>query len=388
MWCGSFGPRGRRRVVYGRTRQDVREKLLAIQLELQRRHLRTDRVPTVAEFLEYWLAQSVAPRLRPLTLAGYTVNVRKHLVPALGKIRLDRLTPQQVQEMMNERLAAGFSAKTVRYTHQVLRTALSVARRWELVDRNVATLVDPPRAKRPTIRPLEPHEARLFLDSLHGNRLEALYSVALALGLRQGEALGLQWRDIDLDAGVLKIRHQLQRINQKLTLVEPKTERSRRALVIPPSIGAQLREHAKRQLAEKLWAGTKWTENDLVFANRVEPAQTFEALPGVRPDRSPFEHVVLDEAAKGIGRQIVDSLHSDPPGPVPADLYCREHDRGCAKSISTAAPRPVGAAYISVVNFNHPSKRRSLWRDHRPPQLVEHEPGRLVALQSKLALQL
>src|SRR5690348_8403569 len=163
MWCGAFGRRGHRRVVYGRTRQDVRQKLLAIQLEIQRRHLRTDRVPTVAEFLEYWLAQSVKPRLRPLTHAGYQVNVRKHITPALGTIKLDRLTPQHVQELLNDRLAAAFSPKTVRYIHQVLRSALSVAKRWELVERNVATLVDPPRAKRPQISPLAPEEARSFL---------------------------------------------------------------------------------------------------------------------------------------------------------------------------------------------------------------------------------
>jgi integrase len=235
---------------------------------MQKKHLRVDRVPSLGEFLEYWLEQSVRPRLRPLTFAGYGVNVRKHIVPTLGTIKLDRLTPQDVQELLNRRLADGFSAKTVRYMHQVLRTALGVARRWEIVDRNVATLVDPPRAKRPQIRPLEPDEARRFLDSVRGNRLEALYSVALALGLRQGEALGLRWRDVDLGTGVLRVRHQLQRIETQLKLVEPKTERSRRTLVLPPSIVDRLGEHAKRQLAEKIWAGSKWAENDLVFANR------------------------------------------------------------------------------------------------------------------------
>jgi integrase len=243
-------------------------KLLAVQMEMRQKHLRTNRVPTVAEYLEYWLHQAVKPRVRPLTFAGYSVNVRKHLVPTLGKIRLDRLTPQDVQEMMNERLAAGLSAKTVGYMHQVLRTALELARRWEIIDRNVASLVDPPRRVRPNIRPLEPAEARSFLESLRGNRLEALFSVALALGLRQGEALGLRWEDIDMASGVLRIRNQLQRINGRLTLVEPKTERSRRALVVPPTILEHLRDHEKRQVAERLWAGSKWTESGMVFANR------------------------------------------------------------------------------------------------------------------------
>jgi integrase len=236
---------------------------------MRQKHLRTDRVPTLAEYLDYWLHQSVKPRVRPLTFAGYSVNVRRHLVPTLGKIRLDRLTPQDVQEMMNRRLADGFSPKTVAYVHQVLRTALELARRWELIDRNVASLVDPPRRQRPRIQPLAPDKARRFLNSVRGHRLEALFSVALAVGLRQGEALGLRWEDIDMAAGVLCVNHQLQRVDGRLTLVEPKTDRSRRTLVIPRSIIERLHDHEKRQVAERLWAGSKWTDSGLVFTNRL-----------------------------------------------------------------------------------------------------------------------
>ena len=267
QWCAAFGGRKNRRVLYGRTKREVMSKLLALQMEMRQKHLRTNRVPTVAEYLEYWLHQAVKPSVRPLTFAGYSVNVRKHLVPILGKIRLDRLTPQDVQQMMNARLAAGLSPKTVTYMHQVLRTALELARRWEVIDRNVASLVDPPRRVRPRIRPLDPAQARAFLQSVRGNRLEALFSVALALGLRQGEALGLQWEDVDVARGVLRIRNQLQRIDGRLTLVEPKTERSRRTLVLPPTILENLREHEKRQAVERQWAGSKWTESGLLFTN-------------------------------------------------------------------------------------------------------------------------
>jgi len=242
--------------------------LLAVQLEMQRRHLRTERVPTLAEYLEYWLYQSVKPRVRPLTFAGYSVNVRKHLVPALGKIRLDRLTPQHVQGMINARLEAGFSPKTVAYAHQVLRTALELAKRWDLIDRNVASMVDPPRRERPKIHPMDPNQARAFLDSIRGHRLEALFSVALSMGLRQGESLGLRWTDVDLPAGSLTVRNQLQRIDGRLTLVEPKTERSHRTIAIPRSVIDSLRDHEARQLAEKLWAGSKWVDSGLVFTNR------------------------------------------------------------------------------------------------------------------------
>jgi integrase len=239
-----------------------------MQLEMQRKHLNTQRIPTVGEFLEYWLHQVVKPLRRPNTFSGYSNNVRKHLAPALGIIKLDRLTPQQVQEMMNSKLASGLAPKTVVYVHQVLHTALECARKWEIIDRNVASLVDRPRRKRPNIHPLRPDEARNFLNSLRGHRLEALFSVAIAIGVREGEALGLAWDDIDLRDGVIKVRNQLQRIEGHLTLVEPKSPHSIRTLAVPASIMERLNDHAKGQLAEKLHAGSKWDDSGLVFTNR------------------------------------------------------------------------------------------------------------------------
>ena len=115
---------------------------------------------------------------------------------------------------------------------------------------------------------MAPDKARQFLKSVRGHRLEALFSVALAVGLRQGEALGLRWENIDMAAGVLRVNNQLQRIDGRLTLVEPKTDRSRRTLVIPSSIIERLRDHEKRQVAERLWAGSKWTDTGMVFTDR------------------------------------------------------------------------------------------------------------------------
>jgi integrase len=273
-WCAAIWTGDRQRILYGKTRQEVGSKLLEAQKQQGHEQFPRDGIPTVEQFLGYWLRESVKPRLRPLTYAGYSVNVHKHLVPALGRIRLDQLTPRHVQEMINERTAAGLSAKSVAYIHQVLRTALQLAVRWEMVPRNVASLVDRPRRVRKEIHPLAPAEARRFLIAVRGHRLEALFSVALALGLRQGEALGLSWQDVDLKARTLKVRNQLQRIGGRLVLVEPKSDRSRRTLVIPATIVESLREHEKRQVAEKLWAGSGWKETGLVFTNRAgEPIQ-------------------------------------------------------------------------------------------------------------------
>jgi integrase len=227
------------------------------------------RSPKIEEYLRTWLESSVKQRVRPLTYAGYKVNVEKHLIPTIGRIQLDQLTPPHVQRMINDRLASGFSTKTVAYVLQVLRTALSLAVRWEMVSRNVAKLVDAPRIERKPVNPLTPEEARKFLAAIRGHRLEALFTVALALGLRQGEALGLRWEDVDYVAGTLRVRNQLQRIDRKLVLVPPKTAKSRRTLVMPGLIVESLREHEKRQVAEKLWAGSSWEEAGLVFANRT-----------------------------------------------------------------------------------------------------------------------
>ncbi|MGH7876579.1 MAG: site-specific integrase [Candidatus Dormibacteraceae bacterium] len=140
----------------------------------------------------------------------------------------------------------------------VLRTALGQAQRWGLVARNVAELVDGPRVERHEIRPFDPAEARAFLAAVATDRLSALYSVAFTMGLRQGEALGLRWMDVDLETGTLHVRHQLQRIDGNLQLVPLKTTRSRRTLALPESITTGLRAHRLSQLKERLLAGKTW----------------------------------------------------------------------------------------------------------------------------------
>jgi integrase len=221
---------------------------------------------TVGDFLDQWLADVVRPNVRPWTYAGYEVHVRLHLKPALGRIPLDRLTPLHVQQLLNHKVASGLKPKTVRYIRGTLNTALNQAVRWGLISRNAASLVDGPRVEQYEIQPFTPEEARAFLAAVKGDRLGALYSVALTMGLRQGEALGLRWTDIDLRLGYLRVSKQLQRIDGKAQFVEPKTPRSRRMIAMPTSIVNALKEHHSRQQAEKAEAKEHWTENELVFA--------------------------------------------------------------------------------------------------------------------------
>ncbi len=258
-----------RKSFYGETRREVQEKLTATLRSHQQGLPPPPERQTVGQFLEYWLAQSVKLSVRPLTYEGYRLHVRNHIVPALGRIRLTKLTAQDVQELLNDKLREGYAPRTVQYMHAVLRRALVQAFKWGLVVQNVATLVDRPQVRRPEVKPFDPEQARALLVAVKGDRLEALYSVALAVGLRRGEALGLHWDDVDLDAGTLRVRCTLQRVDGKLRLEPTKTDRSRRTIALPQTVAVALRVHRARQLRERLAAGSRWQETGLVFTTGI-----------------------------------------------------------------------------------------------------------------------
>lgn len=268
----SLGYRGGRRIrrsYYGRTRREVQEQLDAARRDRHEGVLAPDKRLTLGRFLARWLAEAVRPAARPSTVRAYEMICRLYLTPDLGHVPLVRLTALDVQTMMNGRLRSGLSPRTVHHIRAVLRRSLTHAVRWGLISKNVATLVDPPRVPRYAVRPVSPDDARQILAAVRGDRLEALFASALAIGLRQGEALGLMWSRVDLDRRQVVIAHALQRVDRKLQLVEPKTGRSHRVIAIPDVVAAQLRAHRIRQLEERLVAGDRWHDGDFVFSTAV-----------------------------------------------------------------------------------------------------------------------
>jgi|SRR5579875_1276559 len=222
---------------------------------------------TVARFLERWLEDVVRPTVRPKTYASYRQLVRLYLLPGLGSLRLAQLTPADVQRFLNAQLARGLAPRTVAYLHAILRRALGQAEKWGLVARNVARLVTPPHVQRTEVQPLTVAQVRRLLATAQDDRLAALYILAVSLGLRQGELLGLRWQDVDLERGTLSVQYQLQRVDGRLQLIAPKTARSRRTLELPAPVVAALRAHQRRQHAERLAAGPAWQESGLVFTS-------------------------------------------------------------------------------------------------------------------------
>jgi integrase len=263
---------------YSRTQSEAQEKLLKARSDQSRGLPVAIEKQSVREFLDRWLEESVKPTVRPSTYQVYHLHIRLHLGPSLGKLEVAKLSAPQVQSFINARLKSGLSPSTVRLSLDILRHALDQAMKWDLVSRNVAKLVDAPRMQRREMTALDQAQARCFLDAASGERLEALYSVALSMGLREGEALALRWSDIDFERRQLSICQTLQRMGgkrfgesgkSKLVFQEPKTDRSRRTLHLPETIVLALRRHRTAQLHERLLAGSRWCDHGLVFPNTI-----------------------------------------------------------------------------------------------------------------------
>lgn len=282
---------------YGRTHDEARKKLTKL-VEQNDQGIPVASVNwTVAEYLTYWLEHIVKDERRPKTYQGYEGVVRLHLIPGLGKKRLSKLTAQDVRAYItrarNEcqcckhgwdaqrdepRCCAlkqpqcchsKLSVRMIQSIHAVLRNALESAVREELLPRNVAKLVKVTTPKYKVNRGLSVAEARRVLKVAKDERLYALYVLALCLGLRRGELLGLRWIDIDMNAGVLEVVQSLQRVGGELRFVRPKTEDSERTVPLPDICQNALMAHFERQETEKEEAGDNWQDHGLVFPARI-----------------------------------------------------------------------------------------------------------------------
>jgi len=189
----------------------------------------------------------------------------KHLEPGLGRIDLYKLDPQQVQHFINEKAASGLSPTTVKHCRDCLRAALNVAMGWDLLVRNPAALARLPRRVRRKSIVFNRVQAREFIEAIRGHRLEALFLVALCMGMREAELLGIGVNDLDLENKVLHVRGSLQRVNGKLQVVPTKTEDSQRSIRLPDLVVSSLLSHLDRRSAEKAVAGDEWTETGRVF---------------------------------------------------------------------------------------------------------------------------
>lgn len=251
-----------RRDIYGKTKKAVTDELTRLQSQKLAGSLVPNEQTTFGDFLDWWLNDVAGITVRAKTLAWYRQVVATHIKSKLGTVRLQKLTAAHVQSLIAEMARDGKSARMRQIVFAVLHRSLVVALRQGMVSRNVSEAIDRPTIPKHEIKPLDGDQSAAFLRAADGERLEALYVLALSTGMRQGEMFGLEWNDIDLKAGTLMVRRTLVEMDGKFSTNEPKTDKGRRLIELPQIAIDALWAHLSQQMTEGQ------AENPLVFTDR------------------------------------------------------------------------------------------------------------------------
>ena len=271
----STGRPKRRWHAAGETRAEA-EKLLA---ELVKRvHDGDYRSPdkiTVGDYLLHRWLPAKKTRLKPTTAGVYERNIRLHINPNIGQIPLQKLQPEDLDELYAKLLSdgkrngkdGGLSARSVRAVHTTIQSALSDAVRKGTVVRNVADLADPPAAGRSeqAMNVWTGDELRCFLEAISGHDLYPLYLLAATTGMRRGELAGLTWRNVDLDAARLTVNQQILSVGYNLIESSLKSATSRRTIDLDPLTVTEMRRHRRSQLEQRMATGRR-SGDGYVFA--------------------------------------------------------------------------------------------------------------------------
>jgi integrase len=240
----------RRRTVYGATKAEVQERLRALQNDASSGLLTNLGQERLSAYLKRWLEDVARPTIRKNTYRSYEGVIRNHINPNAGGVSLAKLTPSHVQGLYGAMERAGVSPRLRQLAHAVLHRALKQAVKWGLVPRNVCDAVDPPLVPKKEMCVYSTQEVAFLLSAAEGHRLEALIVLAVCTGMRQGELFGLQWPDIDLDERSVFVQRQLEEVNGKLALTEPKSAKGRRRVELPVFAVDALLRHKALMLAE------------------------------------------------------------------------------------------------------------------------------------------
>ncbi len=280
-WCvvvpvGKY-PNGRTRYKWFggyRTRAEAERELARRLHELHTGTFVGPERMTVAEYLRFWL-EDVRSRVAPTTYQRYEIIVEQHLIPALGQYRLQKLQPLHIQAYYQQALVSGrrngrggLSKRTVLHHHRVLHAALEYAVRLQLLARNPADAVQPPRPEPREFPVLDPEGVRRLLEAARHRRMYIAILLAVATGMRRGEILALRWEDVDLEAGRIHVRQTLVKTKDGLRFTDPKTRRSARVIRIGPAVVQALRRHKAQQAEEKLRLGPAYQDHGLVVARQ------------------------------------------------------------------------------------------------------------------------
>jgi integrase len=269
-----------RRWVSGKSVEDTRAKMEALKTNRNLGMVDSGEKLSVAEFLDRWLMHKKADGTKPKTILGYSSIVNKRLKPILGKIRLDKLRPLNVQNAINL-IRDHVTVSEARRSRMVLSLALNQAVRWEILPRNVCQAVRPPAipdGQEYIVKYWTSKDVRVFLDVAKTHRQYVVFYVALMTGMRAGELLGLRWQDLNLKEGIIKIEQNAVEVGNTMVLGTPKTKASRRKITIATDTVIELEAHKARQQIEKANAAEGYDDLDLVFASEVGTVTDYHNL--------------------------------------------------------------------------------------------------------------
>ena len=292
------------------TKRDAERRLSELLSQLDSGAFVRPRKTTLGEYLETWLKEYVWADLAPRTAEAYQLIVRRHLVPALGKITLTGLKPEHIQHYQSEKLSCGradgkggLSPRTVRHHYMALHAALARAVKMGLLGRNVADAVDPPRYQRHQWQSLSEFGVSSVLEAARETPYYVLFYQALFTGMRRGELLALRWCDVDLLLGRVQVTRSLHRLGTgEVVIRSPKSERSRRVVSLPPSAALLFQEEKEKQQRERAMVGLEVKDDDLVFRDH-------EGRP-LRPDTVTHAWVKLVRRIGLKGIRLHDARHT------------------------------------------------------------------------------
>src|SRR5215211_1570128 len=264
-----FGPDGKRHWVSAKTKTECWRKLNMAMADADRGTLPGPANLTVEQYLTSWLADSVKGTVSRATYDSYKRDVYYHIIPELGRRKLKELTSGNIRRLYRKMAEKGLKDRSIEYVHTTLRKSLKAAVVDRLINYNPTDGVRPiktPTGAAKESKALAPYQVKVLLEETAESRFEALYVVAIYTGLRRGELLGLKWTDVDLDKGTLRVQRSL---DVDGTFKTPKNQAARRALKLTSRALEALKAHKVRQNAERLQAGTRWQDHNLVFPNTI-----------------------------------------------------------------------------------------------------------------------
>lgn len=219
---------------------------------------------TIKNLLDEWVEVYVKPQLAPSTLRGYLVNINNHIIPYIGNILLQQLTPINVQEMYTKLEKKKLSPRSIKYVHTTLREALQYAFKMQMIPRNVCDFVSTPKQIKYKAQVYDQEEVKQLLTLCQNTNMEVPITLAVGIGLRRGEVLGLKWSDVDFKNGYLTVQTNLVSIKGKLIFSTPKTSAGNRTIAIPEYIIILLKKHKLEQSKNRFALGNSYNNHDLV----------------------------------------------------------------------------------------------------------------------------